>query len=73
MDDFCIFVVVGNMQKYIFAIYAVIVTLLVINHVAGYDAMLRPPEKPHVFKSPQQLREYLKALNDFYAIVGRPR
>ncbi|XP_060562722.1 pro-neuropeptide Y-like isoform X2 [Ruditapes philippinarum] len=37
------------------------------------DAMLSPPDRPNEFRSPGQLRSYLKALNDYYAIVGRPR
>ncbi|XP_045208683.1 pro-neuropeptide Y-like isoform X2 [Mercenaria mercenaria] len=37
------------------------------------DAMLAPPSRPSEFRSPGQLRSYLKALNDYYAIVGRPR
>ncbi|KAL4229054.1 hypothetical protein ACF0H5_012092 [Mactra antiquata] len=37
------------------------------------DAMLAPPGRPAEFRSPDQLRRYLKALNDYYAIVGRPR
>jgi len=32
-----------------------------------------PPIRPVAFHNPQELREYLKALNDYYAIVGRPR
>ncbi|XP_052092380.1 pro-neuropeptide Y-like isoform X1 [Mytilus californianus] len=60
------------MQKHIIAIY-LLVTLLVINEVTGHDAMLRPPSKPDYFQNPKQLRRYLKELNDFYAIVGRPR
>ena len=60
------------MQKYVLAVYLV-VTLLVINEVIGHDSMLRPPYKPRYFKTPDQLRKYLKDLNDFYAIVGRPR
>ena len=37
------------------------------------DAMLTPPGRPSEFRTPDQLRRYLKALNDYYAIVGRPR
>ncbi|KAH3704343.1 hypothetical protein DPMN_079822 [Dreissena polymorpha] len=37
------------------------------------DAMLAPPGRPSEFRTPDQLRTYLKALNDYYAIVGRPR
>ena len=60
------------MQKYVLAVY-LLVTLLVINEVTGHDSMLSPPRKPRFFRTPDQLRKYLKELNDFYAIVGRPR
>jgi len=32
-----------------------------------------PPERPDDFKNPAELREYLKALNDYFSLVGRPR
>lgn len=32
-----------------------------------------PPIRPEVFTSPEELRQYLKALNEYFAIVGRPR
>nr|QUP51999.1 NPF-1 [Urechis unicinctus] len=32
-----------------------------------------PPERPKVFRNPDELRDYLKALNEYFAIVGRPR
>ena len=35
--------------------------------------MSGPPVRPVAFHNPHELREYLKALNDYYAIVGRPR
>jgi hypothetical protein len=31
------------------------------------------PERPNVFRSPQELKEYLRALNEYFAIAGRPR
>jgi hypothetical protein len=60
------------MQKYVLAVY-LLVTLLVINEVTGHDAMLSPPRKARFFRTADQLRKYLIELNDFYAIVGRPR
>ena len=35
--------------------------------------MSGPPPRPEVFRNPQELRDYLKALNEYFAIVGRPR
>ncbi|XP_076455776.1 pro-neuropeptide Y-like [Babylonia areolata] len=34
---------------------------------------LHPPVRPIRFRTPLDLKRYLKALNDYYAIVGRPR
>jgi len=31
------------------------------------------PERPNVFRSPDELKEYLRALNEYFAIAGRPR
>ncbi|KAK7082880.1 hypothetical protein SK128_003332 [Halocaridina rubra] len=31
------------------------------------------PSRPNIFKSPVELRQYLDALNAYYAIAGRPR
>ena len=36
-------------------------------------AMLAPPERPAGFRNPRELKQYLRALNDYYSIVGRPR
>ncbi|KAL3835976.1 hypothetical protein ACJMK2_021439 [Sinanodonta woodiana] len=41
--------------------------------VSCQESMLSPPGRPSEFRTPDQLRKYLKALNDYYAIVGRPR
>ncbi|XP_029647179.2 uncharacterized protein LOC115221105 [Octopus sinensis] len=60
-----------NMQK-------IIITLLVVGimfamQVSCQESMLAPPNRPSEFRSPEELRKYLKALNEYYAIVGRPR
>ncbi|XP_048779585.1 pro-neuropeptide Y-like [Ostrea edulis] len=49
-----------------------VVALLCVWTAFGNDS-LSPPSRPSAFRSPAQLRKYLKALNDYYAIVGRPR
>ncbi|XP_041372365.1 pro-neuropeptide Y-like [Gigantopelta aegis] len=59
------------MQKLVIAVFVVL--SLVLLEVTCQDAMLAPPNRPSEFKSPDQLRQYLKALNEYYAIVGRPR
>ena len=50
-----------------------LVVLLVMALVAEAQDMHGPPARPEVFKNPQELRDYLKALNEYFAIVGRPR
>ncbi len=37
------------------------------------QGMNGPPERPKVFRNPEELKKYLKALNEYFAIVGRPR
>lgn len=37
------------------------------------SAEVQYPNRPDVFKSPVELRQYLDALNAYYAIAGRPR
>ncbi|MFA0115055.1 hypothetical protein AB4407_15475 [Vibrio sp. 10N.261.46.E11] len=39
---------------------------------SSFSTYLAPPERPETFNSPEELRAYLKALNEYYAIVGRP-
>ena len=51
----------------------VLTAILLIGHVTEADNMSGPPVRPEVFKNPQELRDYLKALNEYFAIVGRPR
>jgi len=41
--------------------------------LAEDDEMTGLPERPSVFHSPEELREYLRALNEYFAVVGRPR
>ncbi|KAL8612946.1 hypothetical protein ACOMHN_001029 [Nucella lapillus] len=52
---------------------AFLVISLVLAEVTCQEAMLAPPDRPQEFRSPGELRRYLKALNEYYAIVGRPR
>ena len=37
------------------------------------DELAGFPERPNVFRSPEELKEYLRALNEYFAIAGRPR
>ncbi|XP_018645435.1 neuropeptide Y precursor,putative [Schistosoma mansoni] len=32
-----------------------------------------PPERPFIFETPEALRTYLHKLNEYFAIIGRPR
>ncbi|KAH9492401.1 hypothetical protein Btru_051025 [Bulinus truncatus] len=60
-----------NMQKIIFV--SVLLLSLAVMEIMCSENMLTPPERPEEFKNPNELRKYLKALNEYYAIVGRPR
>ena len=51
----------------------VLTVILLLCHVTEADNMSGPPLRPEVFRNPQELRDYLKALNEYFAIVGRPR
>lgn len=58
------------MQKIVIA--SLLVVLFTLN-VSSQDSLLAPPSRPSEFRTPEELRQYLKALNEYYAIVGRPR
>ncbi|XP_059167437.1 pro-neuropeptide Y-like isoform X2 [Physella acuta] len=60
-----------NMHKLL--IVSVLIVALAVLDVTCTESMLTPPERPEEFKNPAELRRYLKALNEYYAIVGRPR
>jgi peptide YY len=47
--------------------------LVLLCHVTVAQDAIGPPERPEVFRNPEELREYLKQLNEYFAIVGRPR
>ena len=49
------------------------VVMLLAAWAAEAQDMNAPPSRPEVFRNPQELRDYLKALNEYFAIVGRPR
>lgn len=52
--------------------FMLITSVLLIVPLKGQD-MHGPPVRPKVFRTADELREYLKALNEYFAIVGRPR
>lgn len=58
-------------------VLAVIAALLVISQpsvvVAETVALSGPPERPSAFKNQDEVKDYLRALNDYFSIVGRPR
>ena len=41
--------------------------------VVGPQVPGGPPKRPRNFKSVQELHNYLEALRDYYAVLGRPR
>jgi len=36
-------------------------------------ALSAPPDRPNAFKNQDEVKDYLRALNDYFSIVGRPR
>ena len=60
-----------RMHKSLFA--TLLLASLILIEVTCQESMLAPPDRPDEFRSPGELRRYLKALNEYYAIVGRPR
>ncbi|XP_014681459.1 PREDICTED: pro-neuropeptide Y-like isoform X2 [Priapulus caudatus] len=56
-----------------FAIGVVFVVIMCRSTMVAAGDMPLPPQRPGVFKTPHQLRTYLQKLNEYYAIVGRPR
>jgi len=55
---------------------AVLLCTMAVNLVrceALEDDLAGFPERPSVFRSPDELKEYLRALNEYFAIAGRPR
>ncbi|TNN10223.1 pro-neuropeptide Y-like isoform X1 [Schistosoma japonicum] len=37
------------------------------------SAEIMPPERPPIFETPEALRSFLQRLNEYFAIIGRPR
>ena len=55
------------------AIFVGCLVFLFVVSVTHAQDMAGPPKRPEVFRNPQELRDYLKSLNEYFAIVGRPR
>ena len=70
---------VGNMHKYAAFLQLFLVTVLAVCCIASVDderlglQLLGPPPRPARFHSKAELRRYLSALRDYYAVIGRPR
>ncbi|KAK3737569.1 hypothetical protein RRG08_062196 [Elysia crispata] len=60
-------------KMYKLMLVSMLVVSVAILEIACMDTMVAPPPRPAEFRSPNELRSYLKALNEYYAIVGRPR
>jgi len=53
---------------------AIVTVFTVSGMAAGEDEDMNGlPVRPAVFNNPEQLRDYLRTLNEYFAIVGRPR
>nr|ADC84429.1 neuropeptide Y prohormone 1 [Schmidtea mediterranea] len=48
--------------------------LTLVNVICSQKSLfIEPPAKPEFFDDPELLRNYIKKLNEYFAIVGRPR
>lgn len=59
------------MRQLIFVL--LLVLSVAILEITCSPQMLSPPERPREIRHPNELRQYLKELNEYYAIMGRPR
>ncbi|XP_074653141.1 pro-neuropeptide Y-like isoform X4 [Tubulanus polymorphus] len=71
-----VFVILGYdgnqmMEKYLVTLVCVLFATLTAS-ICGHN-LPGPPERPQVFTSPEALRDYLRQLNEYFAVVGRPR
>ena len=64
-------ITIGIMRKAFVTVLVIAVVFIV--QISSQEIMLSPPSRPAEFRNPKELREYMKALNEYYAIVGRPR
>jgi hypothetical protein len=55
----------------------VLIALLMVGSVcrdaAAAAADVTPPPKPAIFRTVEELEDYLHRLNEYYTIIGRPR
>jgi hypothetical protein len=51
----------------------VLLLISLLNQLTYGNEELKIPDKPSVFKNKQELVNYLKKMNEYYAIVGRAR
>ena len=70
---FSVYFQIHTMHRLVLCLFFATTLLFLSQVTCQPDAMLAPPGRPAEFRTPDQLRRYLKALNDYYAIVGRPR
>ena len=59
--------------RMLFMVTVLCLTVIMLAPTLALEGMSGPPERPKVFKNPDELKKYLKALNEYFAIVGRPR
>ena len=56
------------------AVVVLLISMLGLYSLANAGTDMRgPPQRPAVFTSPEQIRDYVKAIHDYFAIVGRSR
>jgi hypothetical protein len=52
---------------------AVLMVVSVCRDAAVASADVTPPPKPAIFRTVEELDDYLRRLNEYYIIIGRPR
>ena len=53
-------------------LFGLLVLVVMVAHSEGVGT-LTAPVKPAEFKDVNEMRAYVKALNDYYVLMGRPR
>jgi hypothetical protein len=76
-NDNMLFPVVRKLNAQLALVVVAVVILCCVSMVAHAavddDDLAGFPERPSMFRSPEELKEYLRALNEYFAIAGRPR
>jgi len=65
-----------HLSRYLITLTLAVVILTVVRvsgNASDEEETNGLPVRPAVFNNPEELRDYLRTLNEYFAIVGRPR